>query len=347
MSSFHSDKSLHNQEGYEEVILCNGFDKVIQDEFQSYNKVARARASSSGYFYSTEDNNLYMNKHMTGSGGSGYAPVCLIDYHSYENQLRFKSAVSKKEWLTIYKYTKFLINDGKNKAWFSFQFLPKQEHYLSRIFTIISAENPNMQLQSNQLNKANNVSMQNILHEKGVEFYDSMGELSGHEEKSFIVYDLDKKEAISLGKQFGQESILFNDGEFISIINCKTQKIELELKYNKFYGKKTRLDKDKISNNLSQTANDVISVLEEDNIICPLPTFWTKVWKLLPKRKQYADKSWNIPLPLILSTGLHSSDEEKKQRFKEHLEYAEEHNKLDDIIIYLNTLKHDDWLINH
>ncbi|MBT5934983.1 DUF3293 domain-containing protein [Sulfurimonas sp.] len=249
MPTYSSDNSLQNKEEYQEVLLVNGYAAVIEDKHNQYNQVARARKEARGYFYCTDDKNLYMNHHMTNNGGFGYAPICLIDYSSYENDLKFKSAVHNEDWKTIYKYTKFLINNGVNKVWFSFQFIPKEENYLSRAFAIISAENPNMQIQSENENATSSLSMINYLQEKNLEFYDSMGELSGHEEKSFIIYDIDKKSAISLGKKFQQESILFNDREFISILNCNSRKIELELDHNKYYSRKTRLDSKEVVSN--------------------------------------------------------------------------------------------------
>ena len=58
----------------------------------------------------------------------------------------------------------------------------------------------------------------------------SIGELFDYSEESFIVYDLDKNEALRIGNMFDQESIFYNSGSEISITNCKTK--EDILKYN-------------------------------------------------------------------------------------------------------------------
>lgn len=235
MSTYSSNDSLYGKEGYQEILLINGMDKPIEDEFERFNKNARMLKRARGYFYSTIDKNIYLNEFAANSGGGGYCPKILIDYDSHDNRLRFTNAANKGDWIPIYEHTKFLINSNDGSVWFSFQFLPKEAHYLKRQFAIISAENPSMQVQSESLNEKNNQVMEDALKNLGYEFYPSVGELCGHVEKSFIVYDVERDAAIALGNKFQQESIVFNSGEVIEIVECSTKKAPLSVEFKSSY----------------------------------------------------------------------------------------------------------------
>ena len=76
--------------------------------------------------------------------------------------------------------------------------------------------------------------------------------------------------------------------------------------------------------------------------VCPKPAPWNTLWELLPDRQRAAD-GWQPPLPLILAAWEHSSDHEKRERFELHLRWANDHDSLDDVATYLNTLEPDDW----
>lgn len=120
-------------------------------------------------------------------------------------------------------HTKFLINSRDGKAWFSFQFIPKDPKYLSRPFAVISAKNPNMSQESDDVNKIKHSEMKKLLqslHHK--EFYPSVGELDEYKEECFVVYDISLEDAIEIGKKFDQRSIVFNNGKELSIRNCKS-----------------------------------------------------------------------------------------------------------------------------
>ncbi len=89
-------------------------------------------------------------------------------------------------------------------------------------------------------------------------------------------------------------------------------------------------------------SDELVKVLQDfqsRNIVCPLPIPWNKMYKMIPsvagKRLEY---------PLILG-GWGSSDIEKFQRFKYHLEVAEKRGVLKDVTTFLKTLSIEDWLI--
>ena len=52
-----------------------------------------------------------------------------------------------------------------------------------------------------------------------------------HSEFSFIIYDIDKDEAISIAKKFDQHSIFYNTGESMFITECDSKKDLLSYSY--------------------------------------------------------------------------------------------------------------------
>ncbi len=227
--------SLYDKEGYQEIILINGLDKETEKEFERFNNHARIAKKYDGYFYNTKDKNIYSNTRVWGPGGAGHWHEIILNYNSDENKLRFETAAKRNDWIPIYEHTKFLINRNKERVWFSFQFLPKDMQYLKTPFAIISAENPSMGKQDETLNEISNKRMKSILKDLEYEFYDSIGELSGYIENCFIIYNIDENEAIKLGQEFQQESIVFNDGESLQILECSSKNSLLSFEFKSMY----------------------------------------------------------------------------------------------------------------
>lgn len=87
---------------------------------------------------------------------------------------------------------------------------------------------------------------------------------------------------------------------------------------------------------------NIIDFCKINNRICPQPQMWNKLWKLL-KNKKRSGAGWKPPLPLILSAWYHSSDNSKRKRLLEHLNWAKEQNQLNTISDYLQSLNESDW----
>ena len=94
------------------------------------------------------------------------------------------------------------------------------------------------------------------------------------------------------------------------------------------------------------TVKEILNEINQNNYICPMPVKWNRLWKMLPNRKRNVSAEWEPPLPLILSAWS-SSPEEKLLRFEEHLEWAYNHQVLDKVYNYLNSLNKNDWLKNN
>lgn len=92
--------------------------------------------------------------------------------------------------------------------------------------------------------------------------------------------------------------------------------------------------------NLDTTFNykELTYKLLEHDIICPHEEHWADLWKVLQNGHIRNKK---IPEPLICDAWHYSSEEEKRDRFFELLKTADEHEKLDIAIRYLNKLQID------
>jgi len=136
----------------------------------------------------------------------------------------------KKKYVEYLKYTKFMINTINGREWISFQFIPQNYESLKRKFAIITAYNPKDMIYNEFTNFLRLTELESVIKAFNYEYYLSIGELFDYDEKSFIIYDIEKNEAVNLAKKFDQYSIFYNDGENISIIECESKK-EI-LKYN-------------------------------------------------------------------------------------------------------------------
>lgn len=66
------------------------------------------------------------------------------------------------------------------------------------------------------------------------------------------------------------------------------------------------------------------------------------LWKLLPAR-DHLNGDWEPALPLILGAWWTANDEEKRQRFEEHLRWRHTHGALDEVSQYVRGLSESDW----
>ena len=84
-------------------------------------------------------------------------------------------------------------------------------------------------------NNIANKKLQKTLSKNRYVFLSSIGELSGHSEESFIVYDITLEEALEIGREFQQESIVINNGKVLSIVGCENKLPILEVYLDKIY----------------------------------------------------------------------------------------------------------------
>ena len=90
------------------------------------------------------------------------------------------------------------------------------------------------------------------------------------------------------------------------------------------------------------TLADVLALAAEAGRICPKPDPWTRLYALLPETRR--DGYGAIPAaPLVLDAWSATGDEQKLERLREHLAWAEQHGALERVHDYLASLRESDW----
>lgn len=94
----------------------------------------------------------------------------------------------------------------------------------------------------------------------------------------------------------------------------------------------------------SKSFETVWELCNSNGRVCPMPTPWNQLFKMLKDTKQNSDGGWTPSLPLILNAWHETSSMEKQLRFKEHIQWASDNNQLEEIENFLRSLTEDDWL---
>lgn len=86
----------------------------------------------------------------------------------------------------------------------------------------------------------------------------------------------------------------------------------------------------------------VLALAAENGRVCPKPHKWSRLYELLPhtRRDGYG---FIPPAPLILGAWQESGDEQKIERLREHLAWAEKNDGLARVHSYLASLTEDEW----
>jgi hypothetical protein len=88
------------------------------------------------------------------------------------------------------------------------------------------------------------------------------------------------------------------------------------------------------------TADDVIAFARSGNRVCPRPMLWSALYVLL-EGDRYADLR-PPPVPPWLWATL--SNLQRRLHFREHIEWADRHGKLDELARYVASLAEPDWV---
>ncbi|WP_419764417.1 MAG: hypothetical protein ACNI28_11680 [Arcobacter sp.] len=97
-------------------------------------------------------------------------------------------------------------------------------------------------------------------------------------------------------------------------------------------------DKFNLKSNLDYI--DLVNIFIRLDIICPNENHWFNMWEDL--RKHSLDKEC-LPIAYVSTSWHYTTDKEKRKRFFEHLQFAEEKNVLEKVIDYLFNLGIDDF----
>ena len=74
-----------------------------------------------------------------------------------------------------------------------------------------------------------------------------------------------------------------------------------------------------------------------------IPKDWNKLWQMLHNKRQKPSGGWEPSMPLILAAWYETTPIEKHLRFREHIQWAEKNNQLEEIGKYLRSLPEIEW----
>lgn len=98
-----------------------------------------------------------------------------------------------------------------------------------------------------------------------------------------------------------------------------------------------------MKNEMKGLTPDLIEIVTCKSRLVPQPMKWNDLWQMIQKRVPAEQGSTKLLPPLILAGWNFSGDEEKRDRFLHHLEWACMHGIEQPVADYLARLKDNDW----
>jgi hypothetical protein len=93
---------------------------------------------------------------------------------------------------------------------------------------------------------------------------------------------------------------------------------------------------------LSEVAISLIEYCSADKRVCPIADKWQALWKMLPEDLTKEGRDRIAPLPLILAA-IECTPREKRMRVKDHIAWADAHNVIGQVDLFLRTLSSKEW----
>ncbi|HBP86144.1 MAG TPA: hypothetical protein DD706_00440 [Nitrospiraceae bacterium] len=93
----------------------------------------------------------------------------------------------------------------------------------------------------------------------------------------------------------------------------------------------------------SETFNSLWDYCTANQRVVPMPQKWSALYQKLKGTWQKPTGGWEPPIPLILAAWHDTSALEKQLRLREHLQWAEKQDQLQEIGIFLRALDEKDW----
>jgi len=78
--------------------------------------------------------------------------------------------------------------------------------------------------------------------------------------------------------------------------------------------------------------------------IVPQPQKWNELYRKLKNTRKKPGGGFEPPAPLILAAWYESSVDEKQYRLCEHLRWAIAQDQEEEIVLFLKSLKEEDWV---
>ena len=93
----------------------------------------------------------------------------------------------------------------------------------------------------------------------------------------------------------------------------------------------------------NETFDSVWACCTANNRLVPMPQQWSQLFDLLKNKQQRPTGGWTPSPPLILAAWHHAMPIEKQIRFREHIEWARQHDQLPEIGAFLRSLPESHW----
>ena len=90
------------------------------------------------------------------------------------------------------------------------------------------------------------------------------------------------------------------------------------------------------------TLDQVMAEANRNERVCPQPMKWNELYQLLPDRNRKGS-GWEPPLPLILAAWWDTPILSKRLRLREHIEWAEAHDALNQVYEFMASLTEEEW----
>jgi hypothetical protein len=92
---------------------------------------------------------------------------------------------------------------------------------------------------------------------------------------------------------------------------------------------------------LSETFDSLWECCSANNRM--IPRDWHKLYEMLSNKRRKPAGGWEPSLPLILAAWNVTTPIEKQLRFKEHIQWAYDHDQIDQIGEYIRSLSEEEW----
>jgi len=94
----------------------------------------------------------------------------------------------------------------------------------------------------------------------------------------------------------------------------------------------------------TETFDSLWAYCVENKRLVPAPPEWADLHGMLANRQQKLSGGWGPSVPLILAAWHCTMPIEKHLRFKEHIQWAADHNQLEEVGAFLRSLHEDRWV---
>jgi hypothetical protein len=94
----------------------------------------------------------------------------------------------------------------------------------------------------------------------------------------------------------------------------------------------------------TETFDSLWAYCVENKRLVPAPPEWADLHGMLANRQQKLSGGWEPSAPLILAAWHCTMPIEKHLRFKEHIQWAADHNQLEEVGAFLRSLPEDRWV---